>query len=180
MKKNPALRKQVKVFNLGDASADDIASAGEAFTRVLYGGSKEESLDQLRYRNFTQATVKSRKEVKLQNLPPTMEANKMHFFRVYYQVQVWRGNFLDPEKWGWKLQNNSLLPVFSLLPPAPEKLLHLITCSCVKGCGGRCTCKKSGLKCTNLCAGCCGISCSNAMEPVPQDDEYDDDYAEDP
>nr|CAD7576182.1 unnamed protein product [Timema californicum] len=54
-----------------------------------------------------------------------------------------------------------LVLVITFLPPAPEKLLHLICCGCKKGCEGNCECKKSGLACFIMCR-CLGEVCSNS------------------
>ncbi|KAI4474116.1 hypothetical protein M0804_015008 [Polistes exclamans] len=73
-----------------------------------------------------------------------------HLYRVYYQVQTWLDNQLNPEDWGWKLIDNTLEPIKTLLPPAPEKLLNKIFCNCKKGCTAKCGCKKIGLQFTSV------------------------------
>ncbi|CAG4961221.1 unnamed protein product [Colias eurytheme] len=108
-------------------------------------------------------------------LPPTSVAAHQHFFRVYYQVQVWLGyDQLDPTDWGWKLVNNILEPVQTLLPPAPEKLLNTIFCNCKKGCSANCGCKKVRLSCSLACTNCQGRSCSN-IESQTMEDSFDSD-----
>ena len=75
------------------------------------------------------------------------------------------GNDVLPENWGWKLEK-TLVPIIIENPPAPEKLLKIIFCSCKKkeeACKG-CTCKKAGLYCTAACTGCSGITCTNIEE----------------
>ncbi|KAH0812093.1 hypothetical protein GEV33_010698 [Tenebrio molitor] len=47
---------------------------------------------------------------------------------VYYQIQTWLGNNLEPQEWGWILQNDVLEPTTTLLPPAPEELCYRIFC----------------------------------------------------
>lgn len=105
-------------------------------------------------------------------LPPTSAAAQQHLFRVYYQVQVWLGNKMNPEDWGWKLVDNALEPIHTLLPPAPEKLLNTIFCNCKKGCNAKCGCKKVGLFCSLACTNCQGQSCSN-VESILDEDNYD-------
>ena len=39
-----------------------------------------------------------------------------------------------PSDWGWKLVDNTLEPIDTLLLPAPERLLNTIFCNCKKGC----------------------------------------------
>lgn len=94
-------------------------------------------------------------------------------FRVYYQVQTWQGNELNPEDWGWKLINNTLEPIRTLLPPAPEKLLNIIFCNCKKGCSAKCGCKKVGLQCSPACTNCQGVSCSNVQLNTREEDSCD-------
>lgn len=82
---------------------------------------------------------------------------------------MWLGYQLDPTDWGWKLVNNSLEPVHTLLPPAPEKLLNSIFCNCKKGCSAKCGCKKVGLFCSPACTHCQGRLCSNIESPTEED-----------
>ena len=85
---------------------------------------------------------------------------------------MWLGYQKDPTDWGWKLVNNELEPVPTLLPPAPEKLLNAIFCNCKKGCSAKCGCKKVGLFCSLECRSCQGKSCSNVELPTI-DDSFD-------
>lgn len=48
--------------------------------------------------------------------------------------------------------------------PAPESLLKILSCSRKKGCTGACTCRKAGLKCSNMCKHCSGLTCTNVVE----------------
>lgn len=92
---------------------------------------------------------------------------------VYYQVQVWLGNKLDPEEWGWKLTDNYLEPIQTLLPPAPEKPLHTIFCYCKADCSKNCCCQKVGLFCSTVCINCQGQTCSNIELNTTNEDIYD-------
>ncbi|CAG2255285.1 unnamed protein product [Mytilus edulis] len=68
----------------------------------------------------------------------------------------------SPSDWGWVLQGTSLCPIRTILPPAPDKLLHVIRCKCKSGCDTRrCTCRKNGLDCSSACSECKGLNCSN-------------------
>lgn len=59
------------------------------------------NLGDLRYICYRNRVQKASCE--LESLPPTDDAAKQHFSRVYYQIQLWLGNdSLDPENWGWK------------------------------------------------------------------------------
>ncbi|KAG6452699.1 hypothetical protein O3G_MSEX007747 [Manduca sexta] len=83
---------------------------------------------------------------------------------------------LDPTDWGWKLVDNTLEPVQTLLSPAPEILLNTIFCNCKKGCSAKCGCKKVGLFCSLACTNCQGRSCSNVESLTEEDscDSYED------
>ena len=83
---------------------EDVAQAGEKALMVLYGAKKETSLDSLRQRKFFDKVSVKLSRVDPSTLPPTSSASKYHSFRVYLQVQQWKGLncVLNPESWGWK------------------------------------------------------------------------------
>ena len=85
-------------------------------------------LDYYRYSQFVKFT-KLNRPVQLSNLPPSNAAAHEHIKRVYYQVQTWLGNCLEPQDWGWMLQNQLLEPTTTILPPAPDELLNTIFAS---------------------------------------------------
>lgn len=105
-------------------------------------------------------------------LPPTYNAAKEHLHRVYFQVQKWLGNELNPNEWGWILRNGLLEPKKTMRAPDPDSLLNLIFCNCPKGCGPLCGCRKLGIKCSSICCGYCnGQSCLNA-NTIEDNGEY--------
>lgn len=120
-----------------------------------------DNIDNLRYTQFVKST-KLNKPVQLSNLPPTSAATHQHINRVYYQIQTWLGNDLEPQEWGWVMRNELLEPIMTILPPAPSELLNTIFCNCKNGCGSRCGCRKSGLQCSLACGQCNGQACLNA------------------
>ncbi|KAK4309964.1 hypothetical protein Pmani_018431 [Petrolisthes manimaculis] len=136
------------VFNDPQASADDLAAAGEAFLLVLYGGKPDGCLH--KHAQFDLAT-----------LPPTSAAGCQHSYRAFHHVQQWLGNALDPTDWGWKLENGRLRPVTFLKEPVPLTMLNFITCNCKTGCEVNCECQRCGLPCTNMCGYCAGHGCNN-------------------
>ncbi|KAF2895460.1 hypothetical protein ILUMI_10710, partial [Ignelater luminosus] len=73
--------KVIPLVAINYAAEEKIAQTGEELTRILYKGKKGESIDRLRYVCFTQAIAKSKTQVKLESLPPTSGAAKMHFLR---------------------------------------------------------------------------------------------------
>lgn len=165
---NIELRKTVSVFNDPRANREDIAHAGEAFVLHLYNkGSLKVDLDGLRYYLYKQTVAKQsiQDSFQLSSLPPTKDATRQHSYRVYLQVQRWMGNKLPPCEWGWTKRGQTLIPVATELPPAPDELLHLISCGCKKGCERNCECRKAGLTCSAMCRHCIGHSCENSPEP---------------
>ncbi|GBN93114.1 hypothetical protein AVEN_72877-1 [Araneus ventricosus] len=132
-----------EVFTNIGSSPDIILTNGSCFLLAMYGTPKKiDSIDKCRYLSFMKNT-RNNKRVQLPCLPPTSAAAYQHLCRVYYQVQVWLGNELDPENWEWVLKDNSLEPIQTLLPPAPEKPLNTIFCNCKKGFNYNCGCEKS-------------------------------------
>lgn len=135
------------------------------------------SLNDLRYLHFSKAKLKTK--FSLESLPPTEGAAKQHAFRVFYQIQLWLGTTnLQATDWGWQIRNEYLIPIGSTDLPIPQKLFDQITCSCSKkGCiDNSCTCRKNGLKCSNLCANCREDSCFNLdlNNLSVEVDEYDE------
>ncbi|KAJ8872407.1 hypothetical protein PR048_026011 [Dryococelus australis] len=59
--------------------------------------------------SFTQSVSKAKPDISA--LLPTEGAARQHSFRVYHQVQLWLGNELPPELWGWGHKQNRLMPV---------------------------------------------------------------------
>lgn len=167
------LRETVSVFNDSRAEHDDIAKAGEAFVLQIYKKSGLKlDLDELRFYLYKQTVAKQsiKDNFKLSTLPPTKDATRQHSFRVYLQVQRWLGNHLSPCEWGWTKRGQTLVPVTTELPPAPDGLLNLISCGCKKGCERWCECRKAGLLCSAMCRQCLGQSCANVSDAVHDDD----------
>ncbi|CAG9812819.1 unnamed protein product [Phaedon cochleariae] len=158
--KNPNLADVVSVFKNPEATPESIATAGERFLVNLYGftGRTEPSINRLRYINYAKAAFKT--SSKIAALPPSAAAATQHSFRVYLQVQQWLGVEKNAEDWGWKRATNGLEPINSLQASAPLELLRLVSCRCIKTWAKKCSCKKAGLDCTNLCIDCEG-SCNN-------------------
>lgn len=178
LRKDKQMQSTVAVFNSPSATQAEVVEAGEKFIVSLYGGRLTDSLDTYRYFMYNKAiarlTVKSKFE--LASLPPTSAAARQHSLRVYLQVQLWLGRQIRPEDWGWHTVGDSLNPVTTLLPPAPDNLLNLISCKCRAGCQQRCECRRSGLECSAMCGQCRGIDCKNAPTRAEHDSDEDDDY----
>lgn len=88
---------------------------------LLYCNKREGTLNEHRFENFKRST--SRASFQLENLPPTEGAAKQHGFRVYLQLQKWLGNDYDLTQWGWKVEDNLLMPVYTEEPLIPEEII---------------------------------------------------------
>ncbi len=141
----------------------------------LYSGSKKgDTLDQLRLQKCCRKVSSSTTSVQPQTLPPTSAAARYHSFRVYHQVQTWRGFDQPPTDWGWKLSGSNLIPVMADRDVAPKELLEVIRCSCKTGCSQmNCPCCKADLNCSPACAECRGI-CTNTSAVDQKDTSVDD------
>ncbi|GFX02164.1 uncharacterized protein TNCV_1750491 [Trichonephila clavipes] len=93
---------------------------------------------------------------RLKTLPPASEFSKKgniplqmypapvafkHIKRVYLQIQIWLGNDVDIDNWGWKHFNSMLIPITMNELPDPDHSLQILFRNCKKGCaaawGGR-------------------------------------------
>ena len=127
-------------------------------------GKGTESLASLRHSTLTKKIVSSTSFVTPERLPPTASSTKLHSPRVYYQMMVWIGkeSDIDVLNWGWKLEDNQLIPVMSDMNAAPDKLLKMIHCKCKIACRTpRCSCRVYGLPCTPACGQCQLETCDN-------------------
>ena len=73
--------------------------------------------------------VATTKHLRPEMLPPTETAAKHHTFRTYVQVYQWRNlnvSSIDPIGWGWRKENNLLVPIMMDLDPAPLDTLNFI------------------------------------------------------
>ena len=163
LKEHTGLAKDVSIFNMPQAAKKDLNSAGEKFLLHWYGASDFTSLDV--FRNYALTCAIAKKSVKdsfnLATLPPTSAAAKQHILRTYLQVQQWIGKELEPTDWGWRVYMDTLIPVPTDQPPAPEHLLYLVSCKCKTGCSRGCGCRRVGALCSPMCAHCMGITCTN-------------------
>ena len=66
------------------------------------------------------------------------------------------------------------MPISTTIPPAPDELLHLVTCNCKGGCARRCDCKNAGYSCSVMCGQCRGTSCGNTDQVGDEQDDEDD------
>lgn len=128
-------------------------------------------LNSLRYKQFCRG-------IKSESLPPTRDALEQHVKRVNLQVFVWLNSTTatppmpDPIGNGWKLEDNTLCPVWMTQPAAPDFLIELVRCGCKAGCTKNCRCKKESLACTASCLCAGDETCQN---PYKYGDDSSDD-----
>ena len=75
--------------------------------------------------------------------------------------------------WGWRKNDNSLVPIMTDKDPAPIDLLKFIRCNCKlttkNPCSSNiCTCRKHGLSCMTACGNCHGQNCTNIKVTQPE------------
>ena len=104
-------------------------------------------------------------------LPPTIgaliEVVKRGWYasKVLGQSHLLLQNLPDVCNCGWSLVDGVYEPTTTLHPIAPNSVIELVSCNCKKGCKtGRCSCKASGLSCTDLCG--CFENCENTDPPM--------------
>ena len=102
----------------------------------------------------------------LDAIPPTRAALVEHAKRAAYQAGHCWGQALvpspvlpSPQEWGWTMGDGIWKPFWTTLPDVTKSCQELVRCGCKKGCQGRCSCTKAGLRCTALCT--CTDDCDN-------------------
>ena len=131
----------------------------------------------LRWKLFTT------KQLEAQKLPPTRGALHEAIARAHFQAMVWyQDNTPHPQLppatgYGWKEEQDILVPVPTGDPPAPATITNLVKCGCkATNCKSHCSCRSHNLNCSEMCV--CGAddeACSNvSQEVVGIDDDEDD------
>ena len=100
LKKSPIFCRAAERFRDATSRKTDITAAGEIALVALYGGSEDQSLNDLRHIHFCKKVSSSSSFVEPRILPPTSASAMYHSFRVYYQIQMWNGRTdLDAKEW---------------------------------------------------------------------------------
>lgn len=98
---NSDLKEAIEEFKLENQPQTSIYKNGLLILLYMYNAPKKITyVDKYKHTSFTKAISKKKKSlkpVKLESLPPTSDAAKQHFYRVYLQVQQWLGNDLIPK-----------------------------------------------------------------------------------
>ena len=136
----------------------DVAEAGEKAPVTIYNGKSTNTMNTLQYQQYWDKMALSSSHIQPQTLPLTSEAAKYPSLHVYLQVQEWKGcaDELLPTDWGWQKCNEGFVPLRTVLPPAPEKMLRVIRCNCQSECQTKSTCKKHNIHCTLAWGNCSG------------------------
>lgn len=153
-------------------------SAIEAFVCQLYeSGTTVVDVGDLRWKLFTT------KQLEAQKLPPTRGALHEAIARAHFQAMVWyQDNTPHPQLppatgYGWKEEQDILVPVPTGDPPAPATITNLVKCGCkATNCKSHCSCRSHNLNCSEMCV--CGAddeACSNVSQEVVGIDDDDDD-----
>lgn len=154
------------------SSKEEIEEVEERLLLSLYGEYiNNVTASQCRVTKFMDGLKKFKKALNLATLPPTSEAMSFHSFRVYYQVQCWLGNELDPPEWGWNKTETMFLPIKTTEKLAPDNLLKLVHCTCIKECSSRCGCRKAGLPCSSIYQHCKEETCGNCRTVTVEENE---------
>lgn len=120
--------------------------------------------------------LSGKRAIQLKSLPPTEEAGLQHILRIYCQVQEWLGNDIQPEVFGWMINEGSFEPNQGFSTICPTKISKNISCGCKTGCKAACTCVKNGMSCTAVCK-CNDVGCTNKHDEESEvsDNEQDND-----
>ena len=139
--------------------SDDQFAMLEAFVCAMYGRPTVRDVNELPYKLFCAKGSSS------PQLPPCRDALLLHARRANYQAAVWRlaleprPHIPSPDSHGWKVEEGKLSIHWLNQLPAARQLMEFVSCGCKKGCKtARCSCRKNGLMCTDIC-NC--LDCSN-------------------
>ena len=101
-------------------------------------------------------------------LLPTSDALKFHILGAHYQALIQKMAYIPnltipaPNQYGWKREQNSMIPIFASRNAIPQECLELVSCQCQKGCQTMCCkCRKTKLQGTGAC------KCSDLLEASP-------------
>ena len=131
---------------------DDEQLIEKFICHVYLPGTKVSDIGELNWYMFT------KKDTQNENLPPARAALIPYILKTNYQVLEWKRadqphpNLPDPLHFGWEMTVQSYTPVTCLLPCAPDSVIQLVGCSCLKGqCAVHCKCRTHSLICAELC-----------------------------
>lgn len=160
---------------------DDLVDNLNKFVCLLYGDNCSQSVDECRYNLFIAGKCSD------DALPPNSDSLIHHIKRSNFQASSWNRSLSQlmhlpsAVDYGWELASDDHLQILWMTrPSAPESLLEFVQCKCKTGCATkRCSCMRSGLKCTEVCS-CSDFGCQNNPKVKDEDgsDTSDDDNDE--
>ena len=150
-------------FEVGEG----LLSQAEEFVCSLYGKELKQVND------ARTALFKTGKHMD-DTLPPNKDSLEKHLHRANYQAGIYHrcleGNpsIPSPNDHGWTIDDGVLRVKWMDLLPAPDSVLELTNCKCMKNkCQTKsCSCFKNNLSCTEFCS--C-TNCENKDVPVEED-----------
>ena len=180
VKGQPIIKECANCFILPNQTDHIIKDLGNKAMTVMFGNDGSSNLETLRYNTFVKKITSAKSFVHPERLPPTTSSTKFHCLRVYYQIMVWMGtdDGMDALDWGWKVDNNQMVPIMTEMKAAPDNLLKMIHCNC-ESCPPRCSCRRYGLPCHAGCGPCQTGSCDNPYSNhIITDDDIESDSDE--
>ena len=140
----------------------------------LYGDEDQPDVNLVRFLMFKAGKYED------EMLPPNKDSLLQHIYCAAYQCYIWRTatqpilNLSNVTRHGWYIDKNGKVSVkWMSQPPAPDSILLLVNCKCVKGCEtNRCLCRKLGLKCMDVykCSDCKNNTGSGSTEDSTDSD----------
>ncbi len=104
---------------------------------------EEKSQTHHRFTLFKQAV--SRGTADLRSLCLIEAVAQQHSYRMYLQIQTWLRNRVHMNEWEWKQEASIFSPFTTIRSTVPDSLLKNVFCSCKKGSGKGCGCRKLGM-----------------------------------
>ncbi len=159
------------------SSVTEVCDASISLLVALYGGKVHENLANLRYTSYCCTSLSRRFQP--ERLPPSESAARMHVMRDHLQAIVWGSlgeSGIKATNWGWKAEQDRLVPIQIEGDVAPEHNLKVVRYGCNSNCSSTsCSCRKHGLHCVSACTNCHGNDCSNVRSDASYSDCSDDD-----
>ncbi|GBN51943.1 hypothetical protein AVEN_201743-1 [Araneus ventricosus] len=147
----------------------------ELYREIICNRTDEGRINRKRVRNLLSASVEEtiQNNFNLATLPPIEEADRLHSWREFLQVNLGTGHVLYSIKWGWKATKHGLLPVTSTAVPGPQEVLN--STACKYGCRNSCGSRKQLMKCSPICFNCIGAPYTNVPEDIKNRPNLEDD-----
>jgi len=174
---NKALIDAADAFTSQTSTVEEIRKHGSEAMVALNGGKRAEDLSSLRNRLLQKKATVGNTFIAPEKLPPTSDSTYYHSLRSYYQIKECVDGAIDlnATQYGWREKEKHYFPIMSTQPPAPTKLLDLVSCKCTTNCRtARCSCRRYGLPCTQACGPCQEGSCDNPFSQNMMEDEDDE------